>query len=238
MSAGVDGVTTNGGDRRREDERPEIPVPDFSVLDASPLPRSAQPTLAFQLRVRDHSEREVYAIGLTTQIRIEARQRQHDEATRERLLELFGEPERWGDTARGLVWSRCDSFVRGFRGSCRFDLQVPISLDLEVASVKYFAALTNGKVPLAFYFNGTVLYCGDEDRLQITQVPWTSEAQFSLPIETWRETISEHYPDGAFARLSEGTLEELRRYRVARGLHTLDAALEELLGTARQKEPL
>jgi hypothetical protein len=192
--------------------------------------------LAFELRVRDYSEREVYAIALRTQIMIEARQREHDDATRERLLELFGEPERWGDTARGLVWAHCDTFVGGFAGSARFEVKVPISLDLEVATVKYFTALDAGNIPLAFHFSGTVFYSGDGDRLQITQVPWTAEAQFALPIETWRSTIDEHYPNGAFVRLDQDTLEALRRYRVARGLHSLDAALAELIMDAREKQ--
>jgi hypothetical protein len=216
-------------------EGPELPAPDFTVLDAAPVPNSASPIIAFELRIRDRSEREVYAVALKTQIQIEARQREHDDATRERLLELFGEPERWGDTARGLLWAHSETFVPGFKGTSRFELRVPVSLDLEVATVKYLAALETGKVPLAFHFNGTVFYCGDEDRLQITQVPWTTEAQFLLPVETWRTTIGEHYPNGAFVRLGEDTLEHLRRYRVARGLHSLDAVIEELLEFARQE---
>jgi hypothetical protein len=235
MSAQGSGVPVNGHGGNGERQVPEIPAPDFSVLEAAPLPRSAAPAITFQLRVRDYSEREVYAIALRTQIMIEARQREHDDATRERLLELFGEPERWGDTARGLVWTQCDSFVQGFTGAARFDLQIPVSLDLEVATVKYFAALDDGNIPLAFHFNGTVFYCGDEARLQITQVPWTAEAQFALPVEIWRSTIAEHYPNGAFARLGEDTLEELRRYRLQRGLHSLDSALRELLERARQE---
>jgi hypothetical protein len=235
MTADVDGVAANGQGRMQGREVPDIPAPDFSVLEVRSVPRAASPALAFELRVRDYSEHEVYAIALRTQIMIEARQRAHDDATRERLLELFGEPERWGDTARGLVWAHCDKFVQGFNGSARFELQVPVSLDLEVATVKYFTALNAGTVPLAFHFSGTVFYCGDEDRLQITQVPWTAEAQFALPIETWRSTIDEHYPNGAFARLGEDTLEALRRYRLARGLHSLDAAIEKLLENAWQE---
>ena len=235
MTGEGDSVTTNGDGTMPEREVPDIPEPDFSVLEAAPVPRSAAPVIAFQIRVRDYSEREVYALALTTQIKVEARQREHDEATRDRLLELFGEPERWGDTARGLVWAHCESLVGGFSGSSRFELRVPASLDLEVATVKYFAALDTGNIPLSFHFNGTVFYCGDEDRLQITQVPWTAEAQYALPVETWRRTIDEHYPNGAFLRLDEDTLEGLRRYRVANGLHSLDAALEQLLEGARQE---
>ena len=218
-----------------EIERPTVPTPDFGVLDAAPVPNSAYPLLAFRVRVRDRSEREVYAIALNSQIAIEARQRPHDDVTRERLLELFGEPERWGDTARGLLWAHCESFVPGFRSTAEFDLRVPVSLDLEVATVKYFAALSGGEVPLSFQFSGTIFYCGDRDRLQITQVSWSTEAQFRLPLETWRRTIEEHYPNGAFVRLGADTLEGLRRYRMARGLHSLDAAVDELLAGARQE---
>jgi hypothetical protein len=220
---------------RLDGEIPGVPMPELWVLDAKPVPGSAAPVLSFELRMRDHSQREVYAVGLTTQIMIEAAQREHDDATRERLLELFGEPERWGDTARGVLWTRCDSFVPGFRGSTDFELHVPVSLDLEVATVKYFTALDGGNVPLSFYFSGTVFYCGEQDRLQITQISWSEEAQFTLPIETWRRTVQEHYPSGAFVRLQEDTLEGLRRYRAARGLHSLDAALETLLEEARQE---
>src|SRR4029078_5107959 len=98
MTADVDGGAANGQGRMQGREVPDIPAPDFSVLEVRSVPRAASPALAFELRVRDYSEREVYAIALRTQIMIEARQRAHDDATRERLLELFGEPERWGDT--------------------------------------------------------------------------------------------------------------------------------------------
>jgi hypothetical protein len=210
-----------------------LPDPEFWVLDAAPVPRSATPTLGFELRVRDLSEREVYAVALTVQLQIEAAQRPHDDATRERLLDLFGEPERWGDTARGLLWARRDVLVGGFTGSTRFELQLPLSLDLELASVKYFTAVPDGEVPIAFHFNGTVHYRGAEDRLQITQVPWSAEAQYQLPIETWRRTIREHYPPGAFLRLGEDTMDGLRRYKSARGLPSFDACLAELLEGAR-----
>ena len=37
-------------------------------------------------------------------------------------------------------------------------LDVPVSGDLELASTRYFASLTDGTVPLTFHFNGTIFY--------------------------------------------------------------------------------
>ncbi len=210
-----------------------LPEPDFWVLGAEPVRRAAVPTLAFKMRANNTSGREVYAIVLTAQIQIEAAQRTYSEETRERLREIFGEPERWGDTARGVLWTREEHLVQGFADSVRFDIRVPLTIDAEIAAVKYFSAVQGGKVPLTFHFSGTVMYRGETDRLQITQLAWTSEAKFELPIETWRQTIALHYPEGGVMRLGEATLEELRAFRVARGLPSLEAAVHELLEAAR-----
>ena len=79
------------------------PEPEFWVLDAVAVPHSAAPTLSFRMRVRESSERPVYTIALTAQIQLEASERPHDAATKARLLDVFGEPERWGDTVKRLV---------------------------------------------------------------------------------------------------------------------------------------
>lgn len=205
------------------------PEPEFWILGAEPVRNAAVPTLAFQMRASDGSGLEVYAITLTAQIHIEAAQRTYSDETRERLREIFGEPERWGDTARGVLWTRVEKLVSGFTGSTRFDLRVPLSLDAELASVKYFSAVQGGGVPLTFHFNGTIMYCGERDRLQIAQVAWTSDAQFQLPIETWQQTIGMHYPGGAFLRLDDATLESLRRYRMEHGLPSIDACVSDLM---------
>ena len=42
---------------------------------------------------------------------------------------------------------------------------------MEVASSKYLYGLPDGEVPLAFNFNGTVHYRGDDGRLQMSLVP-------------------------------------------------------------------
>lgn len=200
------------------------------VLDVTAVPHAAEPTLSFAMRVRDAAERPVYTIALIAQIHIEAAQRPHDDATRARLADVFGAPERWGDTARGVLWARREALVPSFTGSGEFSLEVPCSTDLERATTRYLEAVPSGEVPLSFHFNGSILYAGPDDRLQIEQVPWHAEAQFRLPIETWRAAVGDR---GGLARLRADTFEELRAYREAHALPSLDAAVADLLDGAR-----
>ena len=43
-----------------------VPELEFWVLDAQPVPRAAAPVLAFRLRARDRSERQVYTVALSS----------------------------------------------------------------------------------------------------------------------------------------------------------------------------
>ncbi len=205
------------------------PEPEFWVLDAVAVPHSAAPTLSFRMRVRESSERPVYTIALTAQIQLEAAERPHDAATKARLLDVFGEPERWGDTARGVLWARPELLVPSFTGSTQFELQVVCSTDLELATTRYLEAVPDGDAPLAFHFSGSVIYEEGGDRIQVSRVPWHVTAQFRLPLETWRKACG----DGGLVRVGGDTFLELRRYASERGLHTEDAAIEDLLAAAR-----
>jgi uncharacterized protein DUF6084 len=207
-----------------------LPEPEFWVLDVAPVAHAAAPTLAFRMRVRDRSERPVYTVALTVQIQLEPIQRAHDGATRARLADVFGDPERWGDTARGVLWTRRDMLVPSFRGATTFVLQVPCNTDLELATARYLEAVPEGEVPLSLHFNGSVFYSSPDDRLQITQVPWHAETQARLPIETWRAAVGDR---GGLARLRADTYAALRAYREARALPSLDAAVEDLLAGVR-----
>jgi uncharacterized protein DUF6084 len=207
-----------------------IPAPEFWVLGAEAVPNAVAPTLAFRMRVKDHSEREIYTIALTTQIQLEPVQREHDDETRERLQDVFGEPARWGDTARKVLWAQRETLVPSFTDSTTFELQVPCHTDLELATTRWFEAVPDGVAPLSFHFSGSIFYRGDGDRFQLTQVPWTAEAQYRLPLEAWRSAVGE---GGGVVRLRGEIFEALRRYRLARGAHSLDAAVADLLESAR-----
>jgi hypothetical protein len=210
-------------------EVPVAPEPEFQVIGASGRRHAAVPALEFAVSVSEPGGRQVYAIGLTAQVMIEPARRAYDAETRERLVELFGAPERWATTTRNLVWHQADVLVPAFTGSTTFRVPVPASLDMEVASSKYLHGLPDGEVPLAFNFNGTVHYRGDDGRLQMSLVPWSCSAEFRMPVAIWRELIEHYYPGTGWIALQEPTLRALQAEKARRALPTLDACVQELL---------
>jgi Family of unknown function (DUF6084) len=212
---------------------PDVPEPEFQVLGATPRRHAASPALEFDVNVSEQSGRPVYAIALTAQVMIEAARRRYDEETHQRLVELFGPPERWGATTRSLVWHQAETLVPGFTGATTFRLAVPCSYDMELVAVKYFYALPDGEVPLAFNFNGTIYYRGDDGRLQMSLVPWSCTTDFRLPVATWRGLIDHYYPERAWVGLHTDTFDALQEEKLRRGLPTLDAAVAALLEERR-----
>jgi hypothetical protein len=205
------------------------PDPEFEVVSARAVERSAAPTLAFKVKAGDESGRRLFTIALTAVITIEPSKRRYDEPTRERLFELFGEPQRWASTTTNFRWAQADVLVPAFEGSTEFELVVPCTYDLELAAAKYFNGLADGLAPLRFHFNGTVFYEADEGRMQIVQIPWDRSPRFGMPVEVWREAIDAVYPYRAWVPVDTATLERLQRRKAERGLPTFDAVLGELL---------
>ena len=207
-------------------DRPDL---DFEILSARPLERAATPTLSFGARVGDGSGIAVYTIALTVMFTIEPGKRSYSEADRERLVELFGEPERWASTTGSFRWAQVDLLVPSFTGSTEFEIKLPCTYDHEIAATKYFGGLEDGTAPLQLHFNGTVFYEGEDGRLQLTLLPWDLSVRYELPIETWRGMIAGHYPEGEWIRLSRGTLERLSRRKAASGSATFDSAIAGML---------
>jgi hypothetical protein len=141
-----------------------VPNLDFRVEGAEVQEFAAVPNLLFKLRVENLEEEPIRSVALNTQIRIAATQRHYDAVEQERLLELFGEPSRWKDTLRSLLWTHTVLQVPAFSGSTVADMPVPCTYDLEVVAAKYFYALEDGEVPLEFLFSGTVFYAGEDGR--------------------------------------------------------------------------
>jgi hypothetical protein len=203
--------------------------PTFSVLDVEPVPHAATPTLRFHLHVEDPLGREVHTIVLSTQINIDPARRAYDPETRERLVELFGAPERWASTTQVFRWAHVDVLVKGFTGATSFALDVPCTYDLELAASKYFYSLSGGAVPLSFLFNGMVLYSGEADRLQVAQVPWSCTARWRMPVASWKRVMDAYYPGGGWVRLQTETLDALAARKAQRGDHSFDDTVRALL---------
>jgi hypothetical protein len=62
----------------------------------------------------------------------------------------------------------------------------------------------------------------------MTPVPWSSSAQFGMPVSAWQAMMAEHYPGGGWIRLGARTLAALNARRAERG-QTFDIVIEELL---------
>ncbi len=213
---------------------PVAPDPEFAVLGARAVRYAAAPMLALDLQVSEPSGRQVYMIALTIQLMIEPARRRYDDATRERLVELFGPPERWAVTTRSLVWSQLDVVVPTFTGSTTVAVPIACSYDMELAAAKYLHSLPDGEAPLALHFNGMIYYPGDDGGLQMVLVPWTKSIDFRMPVSVWKETVEHYYPGTAWLALREQTLEDLQREKLERGLATLDACVAAMLEEARR----
>jgi hypothetical protein len=208
------------------------PEPEFAVLSARPVRHAAAPMLTLDLQVSEPSGRQVYMIALRIQLMLEPARRAYDDQTRVKLVELFGEPERWAVTTRSLVWTQLDVLVPAFTGTTTVSVPVACSSDLELAAAKYLYSLPDGIAPLAMHFNGTIYYRDDDGALQMVLVPWNTSIDFRMPVSVWRETIEHYYPGMGWAALRADTLAALQRAKLDRGLSTLDATVSALLRKA------
>jgi hypothetical protein len=211
-----------------------MPDLSFEVEGAEAVPFTAAPLLAFKLRLinRDATE-SIQSVALRCQIQIEATRRKYDAKEQERLLDLFGQPERWSRTLRSMLWTHASVIVTPFAGSTKVDLPVPCSFDFNVAAAKYFAGLEDGEVPLNLMFSGTIFY-ENESGLQVEQIPWDREAKYRLPVKVWKEMMDIYYPNTAWLCLQRDTFDRLARYKMEFGIPTWEQALEKLLDNNNQ----
>lgn len=214
----------------------------FTVLDVTPEPYAATPTLIVRLRIAETTGATVHALVLRAQVRLEPHRRRYSDAEEAGLLDLFGGRDRWGSTLKPFLWLQCTTLVPGFTGASEVDLPLPCTYDFEVAAAKYLHALGEGTVPLLMLFSGTVFTAGTVSTagtatgaghgFAVEQVPWDREARYEMPVRVWRDLVGMHFPDSGWLRLGHDTLAALLRYKAARGLTGLDAAVTELLATA------
>jgi hypothetical protein len=206
-------------------------VLQFACTGARPEPYAAGPSLLFDLRIREDSGRRVHSVALKTQIRIEPRGRTYTAEESAKLVDLFGEPSRWGETLNALQFAQVGSTVTGFTDEITVPIAVPLTYDLDIAATKYFHGLTEGEIPLLMLFSGTVYYAAPGG-VQIGLVSWHEEAAFRLPVATWRAAMDEHFPGAAWVRVSTRTLDALSAYRSERVIPNWDDTFERLLKEA------
>jgi hypothetical protein len=207
-------------------------VPDlsFQVEGAEAIPYAASPQLVLKLRIVNANQDElVQTIALRCQIQLEVTRRRYNAAEQERLNDLFGEPERWGQTLRTMLWTHVSVIVPPFNGSAVVDLPVPCTFDFTVAATKYFAGLEDGEIPLCLLFSGTIFYEAIDGALQVTQIPWDREAKYLLPVQVWQKMMDSYYPNSAWLCLRRDVFDRLYEYKRRRGIPTWEQALESIL---------
>jgi hypothetical protein len=216
--------------RAPESEGPEVNRPelDFTLQSAEPLRFGTSPHIAFKLKVANNSDTEIHSVILRSQIQLDAARRHYTEAEQAGLQDLFGDPSRWGDTMRSLLWANTSTVVPAFARETTVDLQVPCTFDFNVATTKYFAGIQEGDIPVTCLFSGTVFYDGG-GTLQATQIPWEKEATYRLPIQVWHEMMNNYYPNVAWLSLRRDVFERLYQYKTERGIPTFEEALLQIL---------
>ena len=211
---------------------PELAI---EVRGAQPVRTAAAPTVALHLEVScTPVTQPVQTVLLNCQIQIEAPRRRYAAAEEGRLRDLFGEPERWGQTLRPLLWTNLTATVPAFTGSVCIELAVPCTLDFDVTATKYFHALDGGTVPVSLLFSGTIFYRTAANELQAAPIPWNTEARFALPAGIWKECVDLYHPNTAWLGLRRDVFERLYEFKMREGLATFDDALERMLEEARR----
>jgi hypothetical protein len=206
-----------------------MPELNFSVEGAEAVSFAATPTLALKLRVNEAGDEPIHAVLLSCQVRIEATRRRYGEEERKRLVDLFGDPSRWSETLRSLLWTNVSVNVPPFTGSVLVDLQVPCTYDFNLQITKYFDGLEDGDVPLTLLFSGSIFFAGPGGALQVTRVSWSEEATYRMPVSVWQDVMRLYYPNTAWLNLRKDVFDRLLAYKSQRGLPTWEQAVESLL---------
>ena len=207
-------------------------MPDLQLMieSAEVVQYASTPLMAFKVRIANNpSEEIIHTVALRAQIQIEVTRRKYDANEQTRLLDLFGEPERWGQTLRNMLWTHASVVVPRFTGSVLADIPVPCTFDFNVAATKYFHGVTSGDLPLCFQLSGTVFYQKEGEALQVAPISWDKEAKYRLPVKVWKDLMDVYYPNSAWLALQRDTFEKLYQYKMREGIPTWEEALERAL---------
>jgi len=205
----------------------------IEVVSGTPDTYAAVPTLLLRLRITRDSDEPVHAMVLKAQIRIEPQRRRYSTDEERRLVELFGEAPRWGETLKPFLWTHVSTTVAEFTGSVDVDLPVAVTYDFEVAAAKYLHGLGDGDIPIVLLFSGTT-FGFRNGALVVEPIAWNVEAGYGLPVSVWRDTMDAFFPNSGWIRVDRDTLDDLTVYKADRALTSWEATFERLLKEANR----
>jgi hypothetical protein len=206
-----------------------VPNLNFKIESVAAVARAAAPMLNFRIRITSASAEPVHAIALECRIFIAVPPREYTQQDLDRLDDLFGEPSRWGQFHRPMLWTRASLVVPAFTGTTVCDLQAPCSFDFDVAATKYFYGLEQGSAPLRFEFSGTMFDQSESGTLRMSPVPAGIDARFALQAHIWTDMMEEYYPDSLWLRLPRDIFDRLSQYKSEQRIPTWEDMLERML---------
>ena len=212
-----------------------MPDLDFRVESVAAVPFAAAPMLTFRIAVTNAIPGEsIQSVALRAQIQLDVTRRRYTPQEQANLRDLFGEPDRWSQSLRNMLWTNATTTVTPFTGSTTVEMQVPCTFDFNVAATKYFYGMEQGDIPLCFLFSGSVFY-DNGDGAQVAPISWSKESRSRLPVETWRDMMEQFYPNTAWLCLRRDVFERLYQYKVRQGIPTWEAALERILSACEEE---
>ncbi|HEY1754917.1 MAG TPA: DUF6084 family protein [Bryobacteraceae bacterium] len=212
-----------------------MPDLSFQVTGAAPVELAAVPTLGLTLVVKNSIPDEViHSAALRCQVQLEVTRRNYTPEEKKSLTDLFGEPGRWGQTLRPMLWTHAQATVPSFTASVSIEMQIPCTFDFNIAATKYFYGLEEGDVPLCLMFSGTIYQIDEAGAMLVSPVPWDREARYRLPVQAWRDMMDEYYPNTAWMCLQRDMFDRLYQYKVQHGIATWELAFDRLLREGRK----
>jgi hypothetical protein len=213
-----------------------MPDLNFRVTQVEPAAKGIVPLLLFHLEVTNTPPDErIESAILQVQIQFRCPLRTYNSAEKEKLVELFGTPDRWGQTLRNRLWTLASTTVSSFSGSAMARMAVPCTFDLNVSAAKYFYALEEGDVPLLFLFSGTVFYLAQDGRLQAQRISHEKECAWRMPASTWRDLMDHLWPGAAWIVLQREVFDRLSEFKRQNALPTWDQTLDRLFEQSNQE---
>ena len=208
-----------------------MPDLSFQVENAEVVPFAVAPLLAFGLRVTNAAAgRGGPHGGAPLPDPDRGHPRRYAPEEEERLRDLFGEPERWGQTLRTMLWTHASVVVPAFEGERHgrpAGAPAPSTSTWRRPSIS--TALDDRRGPAHVPVQRQRLLRGL--RRGAAGGPDLVGEGGDLPTAggTWQELMDAYYPNRPGSHLRRDVFDRLYRYKVGHGIPTWEQALERIL---------
>jgi len=214
-----------------------MPDLSFRIEGAEAVPHSATPLLTLKVRITANpSTMPIQNLLLQCQVQIEPSRRRYEPEEQQRLRDLFGEPSRWSQTLRSMLWTNATVVVPPFQGETVAEIPLPCTFDFTIATTKYFHGLEKGDIPVCALFSGTVFYAAEDGAWSVQKIPWDREANYRVPSQAWKEMMDLFYPNTAWLCLRRDIFDDLHQFKVSRGIPTWEEVFAKMMAAVEEND--